>query len=137
MSDSGDEKRKIIVDEDWKTQVENEKARLKEPPRVALDAETSDTQASPSGADASLPPASFQLLVSSLATQSLIFLGQVPDPIDNSTVLRPNAARHYIDLLEMLQEKTQGNLTEVESRELEDILHQLRMLFVMVQQSGE
>ena len=44
----------------------------------------------------------------------------------------PNAKR-TIDLMEVLQEKTQGNLTAGESRLLEDVLYELRMSFVEMQ----
>jgi hypothetical protein len=44
----------------------------------------------------------------------------------------PNAKR-TIDLLEVLQEKTQGNLTTNESRLLQDVLYELRMSFVEMQ----
>ena len=131
MSESGEEKRKIIIDEDWKSQVEKERENLKQTPPSASE-DTSEPEP-----EASMPPASFQFLITSLASQALMCLGQIPDPFENKTVVRVDVARHYIDLLEVLEEKTRGNLTEEENGELQGILHQLRMLYVMVQQSGK
>jgi len=46
------------------------------------------------------------------------------------------SARRTIDLLEVLQEKTRGNLTPVESRLLEDVLYELRLSYVEVEKRG-
>ena len=51
-------------------------------------------------------------------------------PLSDERIL---AARYAIDMLEMLAEKTKGNLTPGEERGLRDLLHQLRMAFVAVQ----
>jgi hypothetical protein len=45
-------------------------------------------------------------------------------------------ARHNIDLLAMLETKTSGHLTDQEQQMLKEALHQLRMLFVSIQNSG-
>lgn len=125
--------RKIVVDEDWKGQVEREKeaaeAARKEAQRQKEDGVE---QPPPEAPDVQLPPASFAALVTSLAAPALAAMGQVPDPAEGHPVVRPDVAKHYIDTLGMLEEKTKGNLTPDESRMLSEILHQLRMLFVSV-----
>ena len=42
-------------------------------------------------------------------------LGQIPDPMAGKPVVRLEFARHYIDMIEVLQEKTKGNATEEEA----------------------
>jgi hypothetical protein len=80
-----------------------------------------------------MPPASLVFLCTTLATQTMIALGQVPNPITGKTDLRIKQAKHYIDTLGMLEEKTAGNRTPDESALFSDLLHQLRMAYVMLQ----
>lgn len=128
------EEKKIFVDEDWKSQVEREKeaaAQLKgEPSTQVGGVEAQSTSADPE--DPPMPPASIGMLMSSLATEALLSLGQFPHPVTGETMLRRNQAKYLIDTLAMLQEKTAGNLTSDEALALDDILHQLRMAFVAV-----
>ena len=75
----------------------------------------------------------FETLVSYLSTTAMFQLGLVAGPSgERIPADMPNAER-TIDLLEVLQEKTQGNLTASESRLLEDVLYELRMSFVEMQ----
>jgi hypothetical protein len=80
---------------------------------------------------APLPPPSFSLLVLSLRTQAEVQLGLFHFGEDKE---RPEpdleAARHSIDLLGILQEKTRGNLTLEEQRLLENSLTELRFRYV-------
>jgi hypothetical protein len=121
---NGPEKPKIIVDEDWKSQVQEEREQLKQ------QVQGGSPPGSDSRDDPVLPAPSLSWLITSLATQALAAMGQLPDPLDGQIVRRPNLARHHIDTLSLLQDKTQGNLSHEESRMLEDVLHQLRMAFV-------
>lgn len=75
------------------------------------------------------PPASFPLLVSMLGTQALAAMGQLGDGPDAPKV-RLDYAKHYIDMLALVDEKCKGNLTTQEYDLLADWLHQLRMAFV-------
>ena len=114
---------KIIVDSDWKSRVETEKEKLKhqeheQPAREEY---------------GEMPPASFPMLVSTLATQALVALGQLPDPFSGQPELNLPVAKHFIDTLSVLEQKTNGNLTEDETAMLTDVLHQLRMAFVGLQ----
>ena len=117
------EEKKIFVDENWKDQVEAEKAAY-------------DKQAADEGKEAQtqeLPPASFEMLVSTFASEALIALGQVPNPINNEYTLSWEHARYTIDMLQVLEDKTKGNLSTDEAAMLEGLLHQLRMAFVALQ----
>lgn len=85
---------------------------------------------SASDASSQLPPASFSSLITMLATQALVALGQMPDPTQNKTVVRLNLARFYIDTLSVLEDKTRGNLVEEEARLLTGLLGDLRMAYI-------
>ena len=77
-----------------------------------------------------LPPPSFQLLVATFGSQAMVALGQVPNPLDGKTEVRLDLAKHAIDTLAILQEKTQGNLAADETAMLEGVLHQLRLAYL-------
>src|SRR5262245_3096254 len=77
-----------------------------------------------------LPPPSFQLMVATFASQATVAFGHVANPIDGKKEVRLELARHAIDMLDILDQKTKGNLTKDEAAMLEAVLHQLRMAFV-------
>ncbi len=136
---SRETEQRIIVDEDWKTQVERERANAQTGEPQTSAEKTSENGDAAQKADESegvqsLPPASFTLLLSALVTQTLAALGQFPDPVSQQHEIHLDYARHNIDLLAILRDKTRGNLTPQESEMLEDSLHQLRLLYVQVQQ---
>lgn len=113
---------KIIVDDDWKSQVEKEKEALKE--------QAEEPHETPESMPHELPPASFLVLMSTLATQAMAAMGLFPDPVSGKPNVNRPMAKHFIDCLSMLKEKTSGNLTEEEAAHLRDALHQLRMQYV-------
>jgi len=129
------DEKKIIIDEDWKSQVQAEKeAAAKQPATPSPDAaqEKPVTPAAGDDRDPSMPPASFEMLVTTLATEALLALGQIPHPLTNKTELNRNQAQYLIDTLEVLREKTQGNLSAQEQKLIEAVLHQARMVFIAV-----
>lgn len=78
-----------------------------------------------------LPPVDFSGLALSLATSALFHLGLVADPETGEPGRKDlRLARHTIDTLELLQDKTRGNLTEEEAALLANLLTELRMRFV-------
>lgn len=86
-----------------------------------------------------LPPPSFEFLVLSLRLQAEMQLGLLR-PAEGDEGPKPNlgGARHAIDLLGVLQEKTKGNLSLEEQRLLENSLTELRFRYVQaVEQSGK
>jgi len=113
------------VDESWKEQVAREKKQKRE--EQAKDASTGA-----GSAEASFPPiqASFATLMTELAMQASLFLGDIPDPETNEPIEDLNRAKYLIDELGILQEKTAGNLTSDEERALKNILLELRMRYV-------
>jgi len=82
-----------------------------------------------------LPPPSMALLIATFASQASVAFGHVPNPIDGKTEIRLDLAKHAIDMLAVLEQKTMGNLTGEEASMLENVLHQLRLAYV--QASGK
>ena len=76
------------------------------------------------------PPASFEFLVHTLFTQALMALGRVPNPITKQSHRNVPTAKHFIDTLAMLEQKTAGNLSADEQRLLEEVQHQLRLMYM-------
>lgn len=122
---------KIIIDSDWKAQAQAEKERLaaKEKEKEAQKPQAPGGAAGDAGA---MPPADFMSLVGTLATQAILYLGGIPDPQTGRAIVSPDHARLYIDLLQVLETKTKGNLTAEESSELTAILNELRLRFVEI-----
>ena len=81
------------------------------------------------------PSLDFNAFVLSLGSSAIIHLGEAPDPTTEKKG-EPDLpmAQQSIDLLALLQDKTRGNLTADEARFLEQMLYDLRMLFVSVSQ---
>lgn len=76
------------------------------------------------------PPATFEFLVHTLFTQALMALGRIPNPITKKSHRNLPTAKHFIDTLEMLADKTAGNLSSDERRLLDEVQHQLRLLYM-------
>ena len=124
------DEKKLIIDEDWKSQVEAEKEAAKQPP-VRKSATGSGPSAPPGDSDDfEMPPASLEMLVSTLVTETMIALGQIPHPATGKTEHRPNQAKYLIDTIAVLSEKTKGNVSAEEEQAFTNLLHQLRMAFV-------
>jgi hypothetical protein len=64
------------------------------------------------------------------AQQAMLFLGRLPHPSTGETIVNLEAARMFIDYIEMLKEKTRGNLSSDEEKVLGSILSDLQMSFV-------
>jgi hypothetical protein len=79
-----------------------------------------------------LPPASFSFLVFSLRAQAEMQLGLMPFGDEEHPKPELDLARHSIDMMGILSEKTKGNLSLEEQRLLENSLTELRFRFVQV-----
>ncbi len=75
-------------------------------------------------------PSLFDLLTLSLANAALIALALVSDPEGNMAKKDLNAAQYNIELLEMLKQKTTGNLSTSESELLSQLIYDLQLKFV-------
>jgi hypothetical protein len=118
------EEKKIIVDSDWKTQAQAEKAKLSE--QVEKEA------AAPGGRE--IPPANFAGLVNALVTNIVFALGGYEDPRTKRRYIDLQLAKHYIDLLNVLEEKTKGNISPEEKKLLDSALYETRMQYVQIAQ---
>jgi hypothetical protein len=131
MSDDSQEtEKKLIIDEDWKSQVEAEKKAARQA------AESPPSTAAPASAEAGrhLPPADLSFLIGTLHLQAALALGMLVNPTTKKSEVRLDQAKHAIDLLTMLQEKTQGNRTPEESSDFESVLNELRWAYVSISQ---
>ena len=98
--------------ESWKEAVDKEKEALKNEGKF-------------------VPPSpDFNFFVTTLALQASIALGQVPNPATNQTEYEPQQAQFLIDTLGMLEGKTKGNLSADESKLLENVLYELRSIYL-------
>jgi hypothetical protein len=77
-----------------------------------------------------LPPVNFTNFINSLASTAFMYMGGLVDPETKKPIIELSMAKHQIDTIEMLQQKTKGNLTAPESNFLENTLYNLRMSYV-------
>ena len=105
-------------------------ASPKESSKPALEKEADSPEAD------ALSKINFSTFVISLSTQALMHLGEIPNPLDGKTDKDIPVAKQMIDILNILREKTRGNLDEGEQRLLEDVLYDLRMKYVEVVKKG-
>lgn len=118
---------KAASDEEWKERIRAENAELD---RHAGAAPGGSTEAG--AGPTKFPEPDFPALVEMLTTQSLVALGMVPHPASGKADPQLPLARHFIDLLGMLETKTGGNLTPDETSLLGGTLHYLRMSYLEI-----
>ena len=109
-----DEANKKKVDDSWKERAEKEKEEAKNSPQE----------------ETTLPPVDFKFFITTLGLQASIAMGYIPNPVTQEKENDPKQAKLIIDTLGMLQEKTKGNLNKEEQEHLENILYELRMVYV-------
>ena len=81
-----------------------------------------------------LPEVTFAAFIMSLNTSALFHLGEIADPVTGEKIKDLTLAKHTIDTLKLLQDKTKGNLSAEEKGLLEDNLFDLKMRYVRVKQ---
>src|SRR5437763_1336730 len=79
---------------------------------------------------AQFPPVDFHTFVLSLGSSALLHLGEIENPNDGASQKDLPLAKHTIDILVMLEEKTRGNLSTAEERLMESLLYDLRLRYV-------
>jgi hypothetical protein len=72
----------------------------------------------------------FPSYIISYYTQGMVLLGEVPNPYTKKMEEDVEAARHMIDILSMLEQKTKGNLSKEEQQLLESVIYELRLKFM-------
>ncbi len=109
---------KIHIDSDWKAEAEASKEQLA--------AEEQERQASARGP---VPDVAMADLINLLAMPAAMAVGGYATPEGQTVPPDLNAAKLYIDMLALLEEKTKGNLTPEETRQMGGVLHQLRLQY--------
>lgn len=152
---------KLIIDSDWKSQAQAEKDRLAaksaqkgQPgpgpvpgaaPLVggagaggaggAAGVAAGVGAAATGGHTGGLPEANWQALMGTMVSQALMYMGAFPDPETGRPIVSLEYAKFHIDLLEVLLDKTKGNLTEQEASDLKQVLSELRLRYVELTQA--
>jgi hypothetical protein len=101
------------------------------------DAATSTAASSHPDPAAALEPVSFSTFVLGLSTQALLHLGEIQSPLTGNTERDMPAAKHVIDILGILRDKTRNNLEQAEEQLLETILYDLRLRYVELVRAPE
>ncbi len=84
------------------------------------------------GGGGHLPPVDFSGFALGLGQMALVHLGEVADPSTGERAADPAQARYSIDILDMLEEKTRGNLTAEEAELLRVLRSELKLKYVRV-----
>ena len=99
-------------------------------PRPTTSAPQAAREPAHAGRDPLDDPASFLSLIMSLASNAASSLGMMPHPVTGETGVDLTTAKHWIDVLGMLEQKTHGNLDGQEAQVVESLLADLRMQYV-------
>jgi hypothetical protein len=129
MAEEEKAEKKLIIDEDWKKEAQKEKEVL-----VAQEKQEKEQAAEEAthGRSEPLPQGDLAALISMLTTQALFALGLLQVKGQDRREPDLELARYNIDMLETLEAKTKGNLTEDEATVLQNTLGELRMGYVHV-----
>lgn len=112
------DEKKLITDDDWKEQARQEKERLaQEEARITQEP---------------LPAPGFMDVVNLIALQAMVGLGLLTGPDGERVPPSLDVAKHFIDLLAVLQDKTKNNLDPEEKQTLDAVTYDLRMRFVQI-----
>jgi hypothetical protein len=101
------------VDEEWKKRAAEEKEEI-----------------DGGGGGEAFPEADFRSFISGMATQVLLSMGEVENPMTREIQKNLPQAKYTIDMMQILKDKTSGNLTEEEQKYLDAVLYDLRMRYV-------
>ena len=108
------------VDEEWKERQRAEKERPGQPQAP---------EPKQAGTRMALKP-SMEMLIATFTSNALICLGEIVNPVSKSKKVDLGGAKFAIDILQVIQDKTKGNLTEAEGKYLETVLYDLRLRYV-------
>ena len=115
-----DEEKKIIVDDDWKAEARKVKERLAE--------ETAKREP--------LPDPTFAELVNMIAIQAMVGFGGMAGPGGERIPPNLEIAKHYVDMLQVLEDKTKGNLSDDEKNLLDQVIYEVRMRYIQSASGG-
>ena len=115
-SETGDEKTEEPQEAGEEKGAEEESAQPEEEPAA--------------GEEGQLPEINFSTFIFSLSSSALLHFGEIQDPTTGAKKKNLPMAKHTIDILAMLEEKTRGNLSSDEEQLFKNILYDLRMRYV-------
>ena len=82
------------------------------------------------------PPLDFETLITEYSTTAMAYLGGMPDPETQEPIFNLQLAKRMIDTIDLLKEKTKGNLSTPENNFLENTLYSLKMTYVRAVQNS-
>ena len=109
---------------------DDEKKEETESPSTDEQATQEDAPAADQAEEAQFPEINFPTFVASLNASALVHLGVIEDPASDQKTKNLPMAKQTIDILSMLEDKTEGNLTPEEENMLKNVLYDLRIMFV-------
>jgi uncharacterized protein DUF1844 len=137
MGTSSDSKQGGFTVTDRRSFASKEPVKEDDAPAQADDAAGADGAAFPSADDdhgaqdgSALPAVDFHTFVLSLGSSALLHLGELEHPEGGPAEKDLPMAKHTIDILSMLEEKTRGNLTSAEEKLMQSLLYDLRLRYV-------
>jgi len=122
-----------FVVKDKRLFTESDEARPQEEVQAPSSAEKpkiQEAQETAANQEADYPPINFTNFVLSLSTSAIFHFGDFPDPEGGKAQKNLPAAKQTIDILDMLHEKTKGNLEENENKLIQSVLYELKMRYV-------
>ena len=114
-----------VVDKRQFTAEGDRRAEAPAPQAPSAEPSVAEPAATPAPAEASFPE-----LVILLADYAALFLGDVPNPASGKAETDLPSAKHFIDLLLLLEDKTRNNLSANEAQLLRGVITQLQLLFL-------
>ena len=124
--------RRIFSEENRENEAQDNAQSTESSPEVEEQSSESaeKSQAAEARHEAPLPEINFATFVVSLNASALLHLGAIEDPETGQTNKNLAMAKQTIDILSMLEEKTEGNLSNEEKNLLKNILYDLRIIYV-------
>jgi len=124
------DRRTVSADGGARAEAPGSPASVPAPPSPAGDPAAPADASGPAPAHGEMPPLDFGTFVLSLGSSALLHFGEAPAGDDASPARDLALAKHTIDLLAMLEDKTRGNLAPAEKELLESLLYDLRLRYV-------
>ncbi len=117
------------VDDTYKESVAREKSQDK-PKEESQETFKEESKQQEKQDEQVLPEVNFPIFVSSLGMQAMMNLGEIENPITKKKEVNLEQSKYFIDILEMLKEKTKGNLNPNEEKMIEELEYQLKIKYV-------
>jgi hypothetical protein len=117
--------KRIFADGNEAGNKEDASPRIEEQPKFKEDIPNQDKKE-----ELDYPPINFTNFILSLSTSCLFHFGDFPDPAGGKSETNLPAAKQTIDILDMINEKSKGNLNEQENQLIQGVLYELKLRYV-------